>query len=154
MEEAVTVSEPCSAVDIVPTLSNLFGLKYDSRLLSGRDVLDQDYDPADAYGSIPLVILPTAAGNSWATAAGVYESSTRTFTANPGVTVPEGYVNAINDRVSLQYYYAELLVTYDYYAIALGDRAPNAPQLPDPSPAEDTTPDEAPEQPDYIEPET
>lgn len=36
MEEAVTVSEPCSAVDIVPTLSNLFGLEYDSRLLSGR----------------------------------------------------------------------------------------------------------------------
>ena len=154
MEEAVTVSEPCSAVDIVPTLGNLFGLEYDSRLLSGRDVLDQDYDPADAYGSIPLVILPTAAGNSWATAAGVYESSTRTFTANPGVTVPEGYVNAINDRVSLQYYYAELLVTYDYYAIALGDRAPNAPQLPTPTPAEDMTPEETLEQPDYIEPET
>ena len=154
MEEAVTVSEPCSAVDIVPTLSNLFGLEYDSRLLSGRDVLDQDYDPADAYGSIPLVILPTAAGNSWATAAGVYESSTRTFTANPGVTVPEGYVNAINDRVSLQYYYAELLVTYDYYAIALGDRAPNAPQLPTPTPAEDMTPEETLEQSDYIEPET
>ena len=142
MEEAVTVSEPCSAVDIVPTLSNLFGLEYDSRLLSGRDVLDQDYDPADAYG------------NSWATAAGVYESSTRTFTANPGVTVPEGYVSAINDRVSLQYYYAELLVTYDYYAIALGDRAPNAPQLPTPTPAEDMTPEETLEQPDYIEPET
>ena len=154
MEEAVTVSEPCSAVDIVPTLSNLFGLEYDSRLLSGRDVLDQDYDPADAYGSIPLVILPTAAGNSWATAAGVYESSTRTFTANPGVTVPDGYVSAINDRVSLQYYYAELLVTYDYYAIALGDRAPNAPQLPTPTPAEDMTPEETLEQPDYIEPET
>lgn len=100
------------------------------------------------------MILPTAAGNSWATAAGVYESSTRTFTANPGVTVPEGYVNAINDRVSLQYYYAELLVTYDYYAIALGDRAPNAPQLPTPTPAEDMTPEETLEQPDYIEPET
>jgi hypothetical protein len=41
------------------------------------------------------VILPTAAGNSWATAAGVYESSTRTFTANPGVTVPEGSVKAL-----------------------------------------------------------
>ena len=103
MEEAVTVSEPCSAVDIVPTLSNLFGLEYDSRLLSGRDVLDQDYDPADAYGSIPLVILPTAAGNSWATAAGVYESSTRTFTANPGydygfsATVNDEYIDVIDN---------------------------------------------------------
>ena len=68
--------------------------------------------------------------------------------------MPEGYVSAINDRVSLQYYYAELLVTYDYYAIALGDRAPNAPQLPTPTPAEDMTPEETLEQPDYIEPET
>lgn len=147
MEEPVTVSEPCSAVDIVPTLSNLFGLTYDSRLLSGRDVLDRDYDPADAYGSIPLVILPTAAGNSWATAAGVYEASTRTFTANPGITVPDGYVSAINDRISLQYYYAELLVTYDYYAIALGD-TPNAPQISVPQPEPDPQPDDDPNAPE------
>ena len=39
--------------------------------------------------------------------------------ANPGITVGEEYVSAINDRVSLQYHYAQLLVTYDYYAIAL-----------------------------------
>ena len=65
MENAVTVTEPCSAVDIVPTLSNLFGLEYDSRLLSGRDVLDKDYDAGSASGSIPLVILPTSSGNSY-----------------------------------------------------------------------------------------
>ena len=147
MEEPVTVSEPCSAVDIVPTLSNLFGLTYDSRLLSGRDVLDRDYDPADAYGSIPLVILPTASGNSWATAAGVYEASTRTFTANSGITVPDGYVSAINDRISLQYYYAELLVTYDYYAAALGD-TPNAPQISVPQPEPDPQPDDDPNAPE------
>ena len=153
MEDAVTVTEPCSAVDIVPTLSNLFGLEYDSRLLSGRDILDGDYDAADAYGSIPLVILPTAAGNSWATAAGVYEASTRTFTANPGVTVPEGYVSAIQNRISLQYNYAQLLVAYDYYAIALPDasHAPNAPQEPDPG--TDGTLDAPQEQADYVEPE-
>ena len=153
MEDAVTVTEPCSAVDIVPTLSNLFGLEYDSRLLSGRDILDGDYDAADAYGSIPLVILPTATGNSWATAAGVYEASTRTFTANPGVTVPEGYVSAIQNRISLQYNYAQLLVAYDYYAIALPDasHAPNAPQEPDPG--TDGTLDAPQEQADYVEPE-
>ena len=39
MEEPVMVDTPCSAIDIVPTLSNLFGLEYDSRLLSGRDIL-------------------------------------------------------------------------------------------------------------------
>ena len=160
MEEAVTVTEPCSAVDIVPTLSNLFGLEYDSRLLSGRDILDGNYDATDAYGSIPLVILPTAAGNSWATAAGVYEASTRTFTANPGITVPEGYVSAIQDRISLQYNYAQLLVAYDYYAIALPDasHAPNAPQVAPPVQQEpqqgtDDTLDAPQEQADYVEPE-
>ena len=41
MEEPVTVEKPCSSLDILPTLSNLFGLEYDSRLLMGRDVFSQ-----------------------------------------------------------------------------------------------------------------
>ena len=40
MEEKVVVSEPCCTVDIIPTLLNLFGIDYDSRLLAGTDVLD------------------------------------------------------------------------------------------------------------------
>lgn len=120
MENAVTVTEPCSAVDIVPTLSNLFGLEYDSRLLSGRDVLDKDYDAGSASGSIPLVILPTSSGNSWATAAGVFEASTRTFNARPGVTVEENYVSRVNNIVALQYNYAQQLIARDYYRVALG----------------------------------
>lgn len=120
MENAVTVTEPCSAVDIVPTLSNLFDLEYDSRLLSGRDVLDKDYDADSASGSIPLVILPTSSGNSWATAAGVFEASTRTFNARPGVTVEEDYVSRVNNIVALQYNYAQQLIARDYYRVALG----------------------------------
>lgn len=120
MENAVMVTEPCSAVDIVPTLSNLFGLEYDSRLLSGRDVLDKDYDAGSASGSIPLVILPTSSGNSWATAAGVFEASTRTFNASPGVTVEEDYVSRVNNIVALQYNYAQQLIARDYYRVALG----------------------------------
>ena len=120
MENAVTVTEPCSAVDIVPTLSNLFGLEYDSRLLSGRDVLDKDYAAGSASGSIPLVILPTSSGNSWATAAGVFEASTRTFNARPGVTVEGDYVSRVNNIVALQYNYAQQLIARDYYRVALG----------------------------------
>lgn len=120
MENAVTVTEPCSAVDIVPTLSNLFGLEYDSRLLSGRDVLDKDYNAGSAAGSIPLVILPTSSGNSWATAAGVFEATTRTFNARPGVTVEEDYVSRVNNIVALQYNYAQQLIARNYYRVALG----------------------------------
>ena len=120
MTEPVTVDVPCSAVDIVPTLSNLFGLSYDSRLLSGRDILDDSYNAARAAGSFPLVILPTAAGNSWATAAGVYEAPTGTFTPNPGITVEDGYVDSINRLVSTKYTYAKLLILYDYSRVGRG----------------------------------
>ncbi|MDO5292251.1 MAG: sulfatase-like hydrolase/transferase [bacterium] len=35
----IEISKPCSSLDILPTLSNLFGFTYDSRLLSGKDIL-------------------------------------------------------------------------------------------------------------------
>lgn len=45
--EPVTVDTYCSTVDILPTILNLFGLPYDSRLLAGRDILSpQAYDMA------------------------------------------------------------------------------------------------------------
>ncbi len=40
MEDPIVVDAPCCTVDILPTLLNLFGFEYDSRLLIGRDVLD------------------------------------------------------------------------------------------------------------------
>lgn len=40
MEDPIEVDTPCCTVDILPTLLNLFGFEYDSRLLIGRDVLD------------------------------------------------------------------------------------------------------------------
>ncbi len=39
LEEPVTVSDYCCTQDILPTLLNLLGVEYDSRLLTGRDVL-------------------------------------------------------------------------------------------------------------------
>ena len=39
MTEPVIVSEPCGTIDILPTLLNLFGFEYDSRLLCGIDAL-------------------------------------------------------------------------------------------------------------------
>ncbi len=40
MTEKVVVDTPCCTVDIIPTLLNLFGVDYDSRLLAGTDILD------------------------------------------------------------------------------------------------------------------
>ena len=120
MKDPVKVSTPCSAVDIVPTLSNLFGLSYDSRLLSGRDIL-ANYTPAAISSNMPLVILPTPVGNSWATAAGIYESSTGVFTPNSGVTVPESYVDTVISIIDAKYNYARAVIQYDYYRILFGE---------------------------------
>lgn len=39
MKEQVEIDNPCCNVDILPTILNLFGFEYDSRLLAGRDIL-------------------------------------------------------------------------------------------------------------------
>ena len=39
MDKPVTVDTPCSSIDILPTLCNLFGLSYNSRLITGTDIL-------------------------------------------------------------------------------------------------------------------
>lgn len=44
MEEKVEVKKVCSSIDILPTISNLLGFEYDSRLLMGVDVFG-DIDP-------------------------------------------------------------------------------------------------------------
>lgn len=92
MEEPVVVEKPCSSLDILPTLSNLFGLEYDSRLLMGRDIL------SDAPA---LVVL---SDRSFITDLGRYDSQSDTFTPNEGATVPEGYaierIQEVNDMFS------------------------------------------------------
>jgi len=119
MEQPVTVNTPCSSIDIIPTLSNLFGLTYDSRLLSGRDVFAENYNASQASTCMPLVILPTNRGNSWITAAGTYDAKTRTFTPNPGITVADDYVDTVTSLVDAKFYYARQLIQYDYAGVVL-----------------------------------
>lgn len=56
------IDTPTYSLDIVPTLSNLFGLEYDSRLLVGRDVFSEQE---------PLVLWNN---HSWITIEGKYDS--------------------------------------------------------------------------------
>ncbi len=39
MKHSVSVTKPTSGFDVMPTLLNLFGIEYDSRLLAGRDAM-------------------------------------------------------------------------------------------------------------------
>ena len=119
MESSVTVITPCSAIDILPTVSNLFGLEFDSRLMSGHDVFAQNYNASQASTCMPLVILPTNRGYSWITAAGTYDAKTRTFTPNPGITVADDYVKTVSSLIDAKYSYARQLIQYDYAGVVL-----------------------------------
>ena len=119
MENSVTVNTPCSAIDILPTVSNLFGLEFDSRLMSGHDVFAQNYSTSQASTCMPLVILPTNRGYSWITAAGTYDAKTRTFTPNPGITVADDYVKTVSSLIDAKYSYARQLIQYDYAGVVL-----------------------------------
>lgn len=120
MEEPVVVDTPCSSIDIVPTLCNLFGLSYDSRLYSGRDIFATNYTVNEYSSCMPLVIFANVGyGNSWITAAGTYEAESRTFTPNPGVEVSDSYVSAVSRLVQARYSYAKVMIQTDYYAKVL-----------------------------------
>lgn len=119
IEEPILVDTPCSSIDIIPTLSNLFGLEYDSRLFSGRDVFAENYQPDQVSTCMPLVIFANnkGMGNSWITAAGRYESSTGEFIPNEGVAVGDDYVQQVRQLVNTKIQFARLLITRDYYRI-------------------------------------
>lgn len=77
MKEPVQVNKTCCQVDILPTISNLLGLEYDSRMLSGTDIL------SDSMG----VVLFNS--GSWLSDAGYYDRYSQTFTLHPGVNMSE-----------------------------------------------------------------
>ena len=108
-QEPIVVDTPVYSLDIVPTLSNLFGLEYDSRLLVGRDVFSNQQ---------PLVIW---ADYSWLTEKGYYSTSFGTFTPNEGVAVSDDYVDRIKAIVANKFSFSRGVLDYDYYGILFGE---------------------------------
>jgi lipoteichoic acid synthase len=118
MDEPVEVDAPCTAADAVPTILNMFGIDYDSRLLSGRDILAPDV-PAGAVDSNmhAAVFAYVGPGRSWVTAAGRYESATGEFIPAQGVVLPDedAYVAAVSNLLENRYAYAQFIIASDYY---------------------------------------
>ncbi|MCR5618806.1 MAG: sulfatase-like hydrolase/transferase [Lachnospiraceae bacterium] len=87
--DPIIIDKPTSPLDILPTLLNLFGCEWDSRLYIGRDVL------SDAEG------LYFDSGYNWKTEVGSYRASTGVFTPNPGYEeVGEAYIKRHNAIVA------------------------------------------------------
>ncbi|MDE6846654.1 MAG: sulfatase-like hydrolase/transferase [Lachnospiraceae bacterium] len=102
--EPVIVDTPASSVDILPTLCNLFGVEWDSRLYVGRDVLSD---------ALPLVFF----GNyDWKTDLGHYSSSKNIFTpTDENAVIPEDYVKQISSIVRNKMTFSKSVLSHDYY---------------------------------------
>ena len=102
--EPIIVDTPTSSVDLLPTLCNLFGVEWDSRLYVGRDVLSD---------ALPLVFF----GNyDWKTDLGHYNSSKGIFTpTDENAVIPEDYVKQISSIVRNRMTFSKSVLSHDYY---------------------------------------
>ncbi|MBO4346786.1 MAG: LTA synthase family protein [Lachnospiraceae bacterium] len=116
MKEPVYVDTPCSSIDIVPTIANLFGIEYDSRLYSGRDIFATNYTHGEVSSTIPLVIIPIGNRYSFITDAGSYDAVTKEFTANTEIEDEKQYINDVQNIISSKWKYAKLMITNNYYS--------------------------------------
>lgn len=103
MKEPILIEEPCSSMDIIPTLSNLFGLEYDSRLLMGQDIL------SDAP---PLVFL---SNRSFITEHMMYNSETGEAIRLTDQDLPEDYISTINKIIRNKFAVSKSILEEDYY---------------------------------------
>ncbi|MDR5658502.1 LTA synthase family protein [Serpentinicella sp. ANB-PHB4] len=105
--DSKTIDKPVSSLDIIPTLSNLLGLEYDSRLLMGNDM----FSDAD-----PLVIFRN---HSFITEKGYYNAETEEFISTNSATVDEDYIERMLNIVGSKFYYSAKILDTDYYSIVL-----------------------------------
>lgn len=105
----IVVEDPVYSLDILPTLSNLFGVDYDSRLLVGRDVFSD---------AMPLVLWPE---HSWITDKGRYNRQTDTFTPSGTEDVDPSYIERINAIVSNKITYSRSVIDQDFFNYLAAD---------------------------------
>lgn len=103
MDNPIKVEKIGSSLDILPTILNLFGVNFDSRLLIGRDILSD---------SDSLVIF---SDRSFITEKGRYNAITGEFVKNSGQEVDEDYVKNINNIIYEKYKMSRLILENDYY---------------------------------------
>lgn len=103
MKKNIKIDKIAESLDILPTILNLFGINYDSRLLIGKDIL------SDTDG---LVILND---RSWITKYGKYNASTQKFISLTEEEIPENYVNKINEIVANKFVISKNILDTNYY---------------------------------------
>ncbi len=108
-KDAPTIDKYCYSVDILPTILNLFGFEYDSRLLMGSDILST---------ANQLVIF---SDRSFITERGMYSADTKEFTLFDGAEAfqsedeKDKYVSGYKSIVNNKFQISARILETDYY---------------------------------------
>lgn len=101
--DTIKVSKVGSQIDVMPTIYNVFGIKYDSRLFIGKDILS-------TTGGLAMF------GNrSWVTDKGTYFTNTGEFIIKDGEDVDSEYVKKTNQLVNNKITMSKLIIENNYY---------------------------------------
>ena len=105
--EPTKIEKVASSPDVLPTVYNLFGVKYDSRLFTGSDILSTNEG------------LAIFQNRSWISDKAIYNSSTNTYQSK-GEEVDRSYIDNINNLVNSKLAFSKEIVMNNYYLDILG----------------------------------
>ena len=103
----VEIDKVGMSIDVLPTVLNLFGVKYDSRLIMGKDILSTTEG------------IAIFKDKSWVTNKGIYYASSGVFDATVS-DIPDNYVNNINNIVNNRVAISRMIVNENYYKTIFG----------------------------------
>ena len=104
IKEPIEVEKYCSSIDIVPTIANLFGLNYDSRLHMGKDILST---------SEGLVMFND---KSFITDRLMYYAPTQEITYLTKEEIPKNYVETMKQIVKNRFNISKGIIDLGYYS--------------------------------------
>ena len=93
------IEKVCMSIDVIPTVYNLFGLEYDSRLFMGKDIF------SDSMG------LAFFNNRSFVSDEGTYLAATNKFSKD----VSSEYINKINNIVANRKNISKLIIKTNFY---------------------------------------
>ena len=110
MKESIPVDKYCSTMDILPTVSKLLCIEYDSRLLAGRDAMSE---------CEPLIMLKD---RSFITDKIKYDAITNEITYITDEKVDDTYVSSKITEVNNRFKYSGDILNTDYFNIVLPEQ--------------------------------
>ena len=107
IEEPIVVDKACCSIDIIPTLLNLFGFEFDSRMYAGRDIFSEEEG---------LVIFNN---RSFVTDTVIYDKKAKTTTWKKELTEEQkkAYMEYMTEEVKRRYSFSAYILQENYYQI-------------------------------------